>query len=487
VPRLTFTQQPKTALRGAGACVIIARRERLRQDGLLADLPEPLPQLARELAATAERNGSGPVAFSLASGEVRRLAVGLLPGPGSRYNAPARPDAVARAVHASGVAKESRSSVVLCLDHDSELEGALTGLARALPTFSRKTTSGEDAPRLSVLVLGPDGRPLRVPPEERLRVGAIRDSAALVDTPPSELHPEAFAAEAKRTLEEIKRVTVKEIVGLALQRQKLGGIFGVGKAAEKAPRLLIATYRPTRPTGPHVALVGKGVTFDTGGLHLKGRGSMEGMKCDMGGAAAVFGAFRVLAAAGAPMQISLLLCLAENAIGPAAYKPDDILTLHSGKTVEINNTDAEGRLLLADGLSYAARSLGAVVLLDAATLTGAQLVATGVQHAAVVSNDADLETILVESGRASGDLVHPLPFAPEFFQQEFKSPLADMRNSVKNRANAQSSCAAQFLYSHIDGTDARWAHVDLAGPAFQGERGTGFGVSLLAHAVRSLA
>ena len=236
-----------------------------------------------------------------------------------------------------------------------------------------------------------------------------------------------------------------------------------------------------------MALVGKGVTFDTGGLHLKGRGSMEGMKCDMGGAAAVFGAFRVLADSGVPMQVSLLLCLAENAIGPASYKPDDILTLHSGKTVEINNTDAEGRLLLADGLSWAARSLGATVLFNAATLTGAQLVATGANHAAVVSNDADLEELLVEAGRASGDLVHPLPFAPEFYQAEFKSPVADMRNSVKNRANAQSSCAAQFLWSHIDDTDVRWGHVDLAGPAWQGDRGTGYGVSLLTEAVRRLA
>ncbi|MFN6193551.1 MAG: M17 family metallopeptidase, partial [Planctomycetota bacterium] len=184
---------------------------------------------------------------------------------------------------------------------------------------------------------------------------------------------------------------------------------------------------------------------------------------------------------------SLLLCLAENAIGPASYKPDDVLTLHSGKTVEINNTDAEGRLLLADGVSYAARVLGAGIVLDAATLTGAQGVATGDLHAAVVSNDEAIEQALLHAGRATGDLCWPLPFAPEFYRSEFSSPIADMRNSVKNRSNAQSSCAAEFIHWHLDGTKARWGHVDLAFPAFRGDRGTGFGVALLARAVELLA
>ena len=218
---------------------------------------------------------------------------------------------------------------------------------------------------------------------------------------------------------------------------------------------------------------------------------MEGMKSDMGGAAAVLGAFRALAGAGHRQRLTLLLCIAENAIGPASYKPDDILTLHSGKTVEINNTDAEGRLLLADGVSWAAREIEADIVIDAATLTGAQLVATGQLHAAIVSNDEALENLMVQTGRACGDLVHPLPFAPEFYKKEFASPIADMRNSVANRLNAQSSCAAQFVYWHMeDAPNAkhrRWCHVDLAGPAFPKDRGTGFGVALLASAIEKLA
>ncbi len=485
VPRLSFTTKAETALRGASMCLVIGRPERIER-GLLGVLPESIAHLASELASEAKNGRLGSTLSTLSPELVRRVTVGLLPGAGSRYNAPARPDAIARFLAASRITEESRAALFLVLEDVSHLEGALTGLARGLPLFTRKTTPSHD-PRIQVVVIGPDDAPLRVSPEERSRVTVVREAAQLVDQPPSELHPEAFAAEAKRVLEELPRVTVKEIVGPALARSGLGGLYAVGKAAEKPPRLLVATYRPSRPHGPHVALVGKGITFDTGGLHIKPRGGMEGMKCDMGGAAATFGAFRVLAEGNAPMQISLLLCLAENAVGPASYKPDDILTLHSGKTVEVNNTDAEGRLVLADGLSYAARTLGATVLLDAATLTGAQMVATGAQHAAVISSDAELEALLVAAGKASGDLVHPLPFAPEFFQPEFKSVVADMKNSVKNRANAQTSCAAQFLYAHVEGTDVRWAHVDLAGPAWQAERGTGFGVSLLAHAVRALA
>ena len=213
---------------------------------------------------------------------------------------------------------------------------------------------------------------------------------------------------------------------------------------------------------------------------------MSNMKCDMGGSAAVLGAFRVLAANGCKHKVSVILCLAENAIGPKAYKPDDVLRMHSGKTVEINNTDAEGRLCLASGVSYAARVLKADTVIDAATLTGAQMVATGLLHGALVSNDEDLEGRFVAAGKASGDLVHPLPFAPELYKSEFESAVADMCNSVRNRMNAQTACAAQFVYWHIEDTGVKWAHIDLAGPAFPKNRGTGFGVALIAETVNDL-
>ena len=262
----------------------------------------------------------------------------------------------------------------------------------------------------------------------------------------------------------------------------------MGRCAVEAPRLVIASYTPKEKNNKqeHVALVGKGICYDSGGLNIKVAGNMSSMKTDMGGAAAVLGAFRVLAKHQCQHKVSLLLCIAENAIGPDAYRPDDVIHMHSGKTVEVNNTDAEGRLLLADGVSYAARELGATVIIDAATLTGAQLISTGLAHAAIVSNDEDLEDAVIAAGTWTGDLTHPLIFAPELYKQEFASTIADMRNSVRSRMNSQSSCAAQFVYWHMEDTKAKWCHVDLAGPSFRKDRGTGFGVALLARVVQEL-
>jgi probable aminopeptidase NPEPL1 len=317
-------------------------------------------------------------------------------------------------------------------------------------------------------------------------VEASRHAARLVDTPPTEMNPAAMANEVQELLADIPNVEINVLTGQELVDEGLMGIHSVGRCALEEPRMLVASYTPENAKGKHLALVGKGVTFDTGGLNLKISGFMSNMKCDMGGAAAVSGAFRVLTKTETSRKISLIVCLAENAIGPNAFKPDDILTMHSGKTVEINNTDAEGRLLLGDGVSYAARVLKADIVIDAATLTGAQMIATGVHLAAVVSNDDALEASLVDSGRATGDLAHPLPFSPELFKSEFSSLVADMKNSVKNRANAQSSCAGQFVYNHLAGTKAVWGHVDLAGPAFRGDRGTGFGVALLSDVASRL-
>ena len=228
-----------------------------------------------------------------------------------------------------------------------------------------------------------------------------------------------------------------------------------------------------------IGLVGKGITYDTGGLSLKTKTGMVGMKTDMGGAAAVLGAFWAACRLQIRREITAVLCIAENSIGADATRPDDVLRMYSGRTVEVNNTDAEGRLVLADGLAWLAKHVKPDLIVDCATLTGAQLVATGKRHAAVYTNDEALEDRLVELGKRTGDLVHPLPYAPEFYRKEFHSRVADLRNSVKDRANAQSSCAGQFLAEHLRPFEGRWAHVDLAGPATSGGRGTGFGVALL--------
>jgi probable aminopeptidase NPEPL1 len=446
-------------------------------------LGTPLAALVIELGREADPGLLGGLATSL-QGSDKRLTVGALADTTSRHATPARAEAIRKLVAAAGLSASGSHAVLLVLDDAAHVLPAVNAVGRALPTFTHKSQA-KTGGKLAIVCAAQNGTILDVDAATRDIVEHARAAAHLVDTPPTELDPAAFAAAAKKVLKPLPGVRVREFAGDALLQQGLAGIHAVGRCARAAPRLLVATI--AGKGNGHVALVGKGVTYDTGGLHLKARGSMETMKSDMGGAAAVLGAFAVLARMKVPGKLSLLLCLAENAIGPQAYKPDDVLKLHSGKTVEINNTDAEGRLLLADGCSYAARVLGADLVLDAATLTGAQGVATGDLHAAVVSNDETVEAALLAAGRATGDLCWPLPFAPEFYRSEFQSPIADMRNSVKNRNNAQASCAGEFVHWHLEGTKARWAHVDLAFPAFRGDRGTGFGVALFVEAVRALA
>jgi len=208
---------------------------------------------------------------------------------------------------------------------------------------------------------------------------------------------------------------------------------------------------------------------------------MPGMKRDCGGVAGVLGAFYLAVKQGFSQNLHAILCLAENAVSDRATRPDDIHTLYSGKTVEINNTDAEGRLVVSDGVFYARKDLKADIIVDMCTLTGAQGVATGRYHAAHLTNDGDYEELAQEAGKVSGDMTFPLVYTPELHFCEFESAVADMKNSVKNRDNAQSSCAGLFINANL-GFDypGVWLHVDMAFPVeHSGERATGYGVALL--------
>ncbi len=484
--RISFPKTVAGALKGAEALLVVAPAARWTE----AEFPGRVvkareKRLLLDAAKDAKPGLQGAVVSTLGGGDVRRLVAGVLPNSVSRHNTPTRAAETYNVVNSASLAQHKKAAIVLVLDAPEHARAALNAVGRAFPMFSAKTSKGRDL-ALQVVAVDGSGAVISLAGLPKETMLAAREAARLVDTPPSVLNPAGLAKEVRALLRGIKNVTIEVITGDALLAKGLGGIHAVGRAANSAPRMLVAKYAPRGAKGDHIALVGKGVTFDTGGLHIKGRGFMEGMKCDMGGAAAVTGAFRVIAKTGVKRRVTLLVCMAENAIGPASYKPDDVVTMHSKKTVEINNTDAEGRLLLGDGVSYASRVLKAKIVFDAATLTGAQMIATGGNHAAVVCNDDGLEQALVEAGRASGDLAHPLPFAPEFYKNEFKSSIADMKNSVKNRLNAQSSCAGQFVYNHMEGTDAKWGHVDLAGPAFKSERGTGYGVALLSEVVANL-
>ncbi|PIE24929.1 MAG: peptidase M17 [Planctomycetota bacterium] len=485
---IRFAKDGDTLVKSLDFLLILAPQSLLGSDAGKALLPKQYAETICELAEGMEPGRYGTLRETRCNAGKLRLVLALLPDEVSRYVGPTRGLLARDLVHKSGIAQVKKGGALMLLEEAEHWLANAAAIVRACPLFDLKTGKPKTAGTLTLCGVVPGKGPVSVERSWRSTIGATRAAARLVDMPPSDLDPAGFSREAKALLRGVPGVRLREITGNKLLEEKLGGIHGVGRCAKAQPRLLIASLGSSRSRGNHVCLVGKGVTFDTGGLNLKPRTGMGGMKSDMGGAAAVLGAFRALAGAGFQGRVTALICLAENAIGPLAVKPDDVLVMHSGKTVEINNTDAEGRLLLADGVSYAARKLKADIIIDAATLTGAQGIATGRGHAAIVSNDAVLERMLIETGFDTGDLVHPLPFAPELYQREFTSQVADMKNSVKDRANAQSSCAAQFIYEHLPENDKlMWAHVDLAKPAFLDERGTGYGVPLLSQAVWRLA
>ncbi len=404
----------------------------------------------------------------------RRVSAVVLPDACSRHNSPSRAWAIPGQVQPL-LTRSGTTAILLAVTDASHALASALAVARALPIYDRRTR-GEGERRVLLAALGPHG------PVADQRIGpaidAVRQACRLFDTPTNELHTDAFVDEA-RAVAQRTGAELTVLRGQALEELGMGGLLGVGKAARHGPALVALLHDPPGAERT-VAWVGKGLVYDTGGLSLKSKDGMPGMKGDMGGAAAVLAAFEAAVRTGFPERLVAVLCLAENAIGPDATRPDDILTLHSGRTVEVNNTDAEGRLVLADGVTWVCRRHQPDLVVDLATLTGAALVATGKVHAAILSNDADLEAAAVAAGLRAGEPCHPLPWAPELFRKELRSHVADMKNSVKDRMNAQSSCAGQFIANHLPDPAPPWLHVDLAGPAFgENDRGTGFGVGLL--------
>lgn len=355
--------------------------------------------------------------------------------------------------------------------------GMVAEIVRAQPLYCAKTDKKNETDACVDIVLADD-----LDDASLRRLNALSevmpDMARLVDMPALELTTESFS-EIVRDYAWKNDLSYQEIVGEELQKAGFGGIYHVGKSGVKPPRLCVIHYKPQQ-SRRRIVLVGKGIVYDTGGLCLKPREHMATMKSDMAGAAAVLGAVLMAAKTALDCEVMGVLCLAENGIGPNALRPDDIIRMHSGLTVEINNTDAEGRLVLADGVSFASRQENIDLIIDIATLTGAQLICTGKNHAGLLCGDEDLTRAIVRASLSCGEPVFPLLYAPELLMDEFKSQVADMKNSVKDRMNAQTSCAGHFVEKHLaNDYHGRFAHIDIAGPAFDNDRATGYGVLLL--------
>ena len=474
----------ETALKDAKTIILCGRIKGLKHHALSEHMSAATRLHIDHLLESLKPGDSGALGSSYVPEDDLMIYVIAVSDIASRHNHSFHPHAVTERLKSTN--HEKNRVIIALAERDDDPLTCTNAVARALPTFSRKTevSDRQETVRLSFV-----GKSRDAVATEILQIAAeeVRYAARLVDMPTAELHTESFTELARQSATMLG-ADVSVLEGESLAHAGLGGLWGVGKAATRGPALVILEHVPSqpRPETRTVALVGKGIVYDTGGLSIKSKTGMPGMKADMGGAAAVLAAFRSLVRRKAHHRVIALLCLAENAIGPEATRPDDILTLYSGRTVEINNTDAEGRLVVADGVAYAQRHFNPDFIIDIATLTGAQAVATGSRHGAAVSNNEELEALAVQIGRETGDLIHALPYCPEFFRKEFKSVVADMKNSVKDRMNGQSSCAAQFIAEHLVGYEGAWLHFDIARPSTDGERGTGFGTILLTELTLAL-
>ncbi|MET0297479.1 MAG: leucyl aminopeptidase [Microbacterium sp.] len=316
-------------------------------------------------------------------------------------------------------------------------------------------------------------------PADLARIAAIADAAALVkdlvSIPAEWLGPADFAERAVESVGGLD-VTVDVLDEAALTEGGYGGILGVGQGSDRPPRLVHLEYSP-EGAERHVALVGKGITFDTGGLSLKPAASMMGMKYDMCGAATALAVLRAVATIGAPVRVSAWLCIADNMPSGRATRPGDVLRILDGSTVEVTNTDAEGRLVLADGLVAASRRHPDVII-DVATLTGAITVALGTRHTGVMGDDAAVAEYLAAAA-AVDELAWQLPL-PAHMKDDLDSPIADLQNAKIGDPAGGSLFAGLFLQHFVgrvsDAADAPripWVHLDIAGVGMN--KGGGFG------------
>jgi leucyl aminopeptidase len=289
-------------------------------------------------------------------------------------------------------------------------------------------------------------------------VNAARD---LVNTPASDLNPVTFA---EHVVEQARGTTVKVSVldETDLENGGYGGLLGVGKGSATPPRLVTMSYKP-RGAKAHIALVGKGITFDSGGLSIKPSTGMTTMKCDMSGAAAVVSATLAIAELGLPVQVTGYAALAENMPSGTATRPGDVLKMYGGKTVEVLNTDAEGRLVLADAITTASEQKPDLIV-DVATLTGACVIALGNRTSGIMANREDLLDELRRSAAGVGEQMWPLPIPEEMHERVRASKVADIAQHSSDRAGS-ALYAAAFLREFV-GDGIPWAHFDIAGTAF---------------------
>lgn len=465
---------------------------------------EILVGLPDEVAKSFSKNlGSdlGTLAAQL-GGSAKTGKTVLVPGPGGQRVVvvgigpiDVTPEQVRRAAGAAvrvvaGLPAPAPQTVTICLDtaEPQVIKGAAEGAL--LGAYSYRPTA-ENAPGVSQIVLvTPNKRPEA---KQALDLAIVTATAVdrareWVNTPGNALYPETFADSVKPLAKDAK-LGLEIWDNAALEREGFGGILAVGGGSTRKPRLVKLSYAP-RGAKFHLALVGKGITFDAGGLNLKPADGMYTMKCDMAGAAAVLAATAAIAELGLRIRVTAWAAMAENLPSGSAYRPSDVLTMYGGKTVENGNSDAEGRLVMADALVKCAEEKPSLVL-DVATLTGACMVALGDRVAGLMARDDQTADLVLDAAEVAGELFWQLPI-PEDARPKLDSKVADLKSTGDKYGGALT--AAAFLSEFVP-SDVPWAHLDIAGPAFNTgagydytpSGGTGVGVRTLIALAHALA
>jgi leucyl aminopeptidase len=379
------------------------------------------------------------------------------------------------------------------LSHKSGASDAQTGRStpEGTPHEGRQAGNpdGESkTKRLQGLILRGDGDLATVVGKAKIVSEAVNEARDLQNRPANDLTPTALAQHAQALGEQIEHLSVEVEGREGLVARSMGAFAAVAQGSEQEPALIVLRYEPPGASGPLLGFVGKAVTFDSGGISLKPGAKMAEMKFDMSGGAAVISAIAAIARIGLPVRIVAVVGATENLPSGRSVKPGDIIVAANGKTIEVNNTDAEGRLVLADCLCHAI-SLGAERVVDLATLTGAVIVALGSTYAGLLANDEEWATRVGEAGERSGEIVWRLPLHEEY-DELIKGKYADLDNAPEGR-KAGTIVGAAFLANFVG--DTPWAHLDIAGSAWElgrayvGKGASGYGVRLLVDLARSYA
>ncbi len=469
---------------GAYALAIPVRSEDMLHDRL-AGLDETARTLAvRSAEAQRFEREVGAIAetFIDDGNLARRL---LLVGYGARQDEVAIHERVGGALTARLLTSGETRLVIDCagLDARSAARLGFGAAARSWRHDVYRTKLGrKQKPTLEeVVIVGAGTGAAQEWAHEEAVLGGLDLTRALVSDPPNVIYPETFVDRCREALEPLG-IELEVLDEPAMRELGMGALLGVAQGSVRPPRLLAMRWNGAAKKARNVALIGKGITFDTGGISIKPALGMEAMKWDMGGAGAVAGAMKALALRKAKANVVGICALAENMPDGNAQRPGDIVTSMSGQTIEVINTDAEGRLVLADAMTWAQRQFKPEVMIDLATLTGAMIISLGHEHGGLFANDDGLAEKLAEAGRQSGDKLWRLPMG-EAYDKIMDSQIADMKNSAGREGG--SITAACFLGRFVE-EGVKWAHLDIAGmvwtdkPSHLYDKGaTGFGVALL--------